>query len=175
MEDKVIRYMADPPNFSFAKTCDDLQQNIQENPCAEQVMGEPFRLTTTIKGTIGRDMNGLKHIKTLEGEWIMTREWLDTDVGEVVDIKHIASYHFNLGERSSELSVADVWDITLTVTLITGDEYDITNLKQLVKFTRSLDGDNSSFRNSSAGTLAYYVANAMEHDEMTKEAKKFNG
>ena len=105
----------------------------------------------------------------------MTTEWLDTDVGEMVDIKRIVSYHFELGERSSELSVADIWHITLTVTLTTGKEYDVTDLKELVKFARSLDGENSSFRNSSAGTFVYYVANAKEHDQMTKEATKFNG
>ncbi|MHA2377239.1 MAG: hypothetical protein ACXAB9_13830 [Candidatus Thorarchaeota archaeon] len=135
------------------------------NPCAEQKFG--------FAGDVMVGMDGLQF--NLEGVTGM-REWIKTDDEVVVNMDHIVSYSTDLEEISPELSAADIWDVMLTIVTVSGDDYAVTDLDELIKFVRSNE-DSGAFSNhdSTPGSLGYYVKNFWRHQEMKTKAEKLNG
>jgi hypothetical protein len=138
---------------------------IGSNPCAEQKFG--------FAGDVMVGMDGLQF--NLEGVTGMT-EWIKTDEEVVVNLEHITSYSTDLEEISEELSAADIWDVMLTIVTVTGDDYAVTDLDELVKFVRAHE-DSGAFSSSASkpGSLGYYVKNLWKYEEMKKTAEKHNG
>lgn len=104
------------------------------------------------------------------------REWIRTDDEVVVSADHIVSYTTELGEITPQLSEVDIWSVALAITTVTGDDYVVSDLDELIKFVGMNDESGAfSSHDSAPGSLGYYVKNAWRHEEMRKKAEKLSG
>ena len=133
------------------------------------------------------ELNKWQYRKGLEGQWIddddilteennMKHEWIRSDEDQMVNVDNVESFGYELEELTEELTLADVWVVSIKVFMSSGAAHVITDLEEVIKFVRSLQSNTGNTAwEAKSGTLAYYVYNANRHENMVKEAQKLSG
>ncbi len=105
----------------------------------------------------------------------MTKDWITTEEDLVVTVEKVESFGYELDTISNELSGADIWNVTLKVTLSSGSEHTISDLDEISKFCRHLqDQTIGATFEQKPGTLGYYVVNAMKYHAMVQAKDKLD-
>ena len=118
------------------------------------------------------------YVNNLEGEWNMSKEWLTTEDGDTILVDAVIRYSYELSEWTKELTLADVWNISMSLVLSDGSEHLITDVNEMVKFLRyANDGGGGAFssHDGKPGSFEYYVKNLWRHLGMVDKAEQLNG
>lgn len=98
--------------------------------------------------------------------------WVKSDEDANVCVEKVESFNFDLDPISEELAEADIFEVTLYVQLGSGSEHSITDLEEIMKFSRAVISNIAC--EDPPGTLGYYAGNARKYKFMCKEATKLN-
>ena len=140
-------------------------------------MGSKNKWTEFTRALVGcKEEVGVLH-NTLQGEWIMPKEWIEADDGENINSEAIVSYSYELTDKPQELTDADIWGIVLTLVTPDGTTHEVSDLDEIMTFAKSGSSQDSMVnpRHVKPGTFLYYVKNAWEYQEAVKIASNLNG